>query len=257
MLPPDTFQGRIAVITGGGSGIGHAIAGELAALGATVILVGRRQQLLEEASRELTQQGASARGIAGDVRDPERIDAITKQVMADYGSIDVLVNSAAGNFRVSPEDMSINAWNAVVRIVLDGSWNWTQAVGRQAIAHDHGASILNIGTVGALLGGPETAHSASAKAGVVAMTKSLAGAWGQHGIRLNVLTPGITDNTPGAEILLKDPGMREKAIGEVPLGRAAVLSEMTHAASFLLRDYAAYITGANLVVDGGRSLGRA
>ena len=177
--------------------------------------------------------------------------------MANFGPIEVLVNSAAGNFRVAPEDMSVNAWNAVVRIVLDGSWNWTQAVGRQAIANHHGASILNIGTVGALLGGPQTAHSASAKAGVVAMTKSLAGAWGQHGIRLNVLTPGITDETPGAEILLKDPGMRERAIGEVPLGRAAVLSEMTHAASFLLSDYAAYITGANLVVDGGRSLGRA
>lgn len=257
MLPSDTFKGRVAVITGGGSGIGHAIAGELATLGATVILVGRRQQVLEEAAHVLTQRGASAHGFVGDVRDPERIDEITQQVMAEYGPIDVLVNSAAGNFRVAPEDMSVNAWNAVVRIVLDGSWNWTQAVGRQAIANHHGASILNIGTVGALLGGPQTAHSASAKAGVVAMTKSLAGAWGQHGIRLNVLTPGITDDTPGAEILLKDPGMREKAIGEVPLGRAAVLSEMTHAASFLLSDYAAYITGANLVVDGGRSLGRA
>lgn len=256
MLPLDTFQGRVAVITGGGSGIGNAIANELATLGATVILVGRRQQFLEEAAHELTQRGASAHVFVGDVRDPERIDEITQQVMADFGPVDVLVNSAAGNFRVAPEDMSVNAWNAVVRIVLDGSWNWSQAVGRQAITNHHGASILNIGTVGALLGGPQTAHSASAKAGVVAMTKSLAGAWGKHGIRLNVLTPGITDETPGAEILFKDPGMREKAIGEVPLGRAAVLSEMTHAASFLLSDYAAYITGANLVVDGGRSLGR-
>ena len=256
MLPLNTFQGRVAVITGGGSGIGHAIASELAALGATVILVGRRQQLLEKAARELAQQGASARGFAGDVRDPARIDEITQHVTAEFGPIDILVNSAAGNFRVAPEAMSVNAWNAVVRIVLDGSWNWTQAVGRQAIANHHGASILNIGTVGALLGGPQTAHSASAKAGVVAMTKSLAGAWGQHGIRLNVLTPGITDDTPGAEILLKDSGMRGKAISEIPLGRAAVISEMAHAASFLLSDYAAYITGANLVVDGGRSLGR-
>lgn len=232
------------------------MAGELAALGATVILVGRRQQPLEEAAQELTQRGGSAYGVVGDVRDPERIDEIAQQVMAEHGPIDVLVNSAAGNFRVAPEDMSANAWNAVVRIVLDGSWHWTQAVGRQAIANEREASILSIGTVGALRGGPQTAHSASAKAGVVAMTKSLAAAWGPHGIRLNVLTPGITDGTPGAEILFRDPGMREQAIGEVPLGRAAGLAEVAHAASFLLSKYAAYITGANLLVDGGRSLGR-
>lgn len=256
MLPDNTFTDRVAVVTGGGSGIGFAIGHELARLGATVALVGRRGDVLRQACECIAEAGGKAVSKVGDVRDREAVQQIANEVTADHGPVRLLVNSAAGNFRVPPEDLSPNAWNAVVRIVLDGTWNWTQVVGRLAIEHEGGASVLNIGTVGAREGGPQTVHSASAKAGVVAMTKSLAAAWGPHGIRVNLVTPGITDGTPGAAILLTDEEARREAIAQVPLRRAATLTEVRDAAVYLLSDYAGYVTGANLVVDGGRGLGR-
>lgn len=257
MLPENAFAGRVAVITGGGSGIGFGIARELARLGAITALVGRRTEVLQQAAMRIENEGGMAVVAAGDVRDHEQVEASLTDLALRHGPVDVLINAAAGNFRIRPEDMSPNAWKAVTSIVLDGTWNWTQAVGKQAIESGRAASILSIGSVGALQGGPETVHSASSKAGVVAMTKSLAAAWGPHGIRLNVVTPGITDDTPGASILLADEEARRLAVSQIPLGRAAKLHEVTDAAVYLVSDYAAYITGANLLVDGGRALGRA
>jgi NAD(P)-dependent dehydrogenase (short-subunit alcohol dehydrogenase family) len=165
------------------------------------------------------------------------------------------VNNAAGNFRVPPEQMSPNAWNAVVRIVLDGTWHCTQAVGRHLIERGAGGSVLNIGSTMAFQGGPDTVHSASAKAGVLAMTKSLAGAWGKHDIRLNVLVPGMTEGTGGVQALHRDEQEYDAALARIPLGRMGTKQQIAHAASYLLSDYAAYVTGTTLVMDGGRSLG--
>jgi NAD(P)-dependent dehydrogenase (short-subunit alcohol dehydrogenase family) len=256
MLPDNTFADRVAVVTGGGSGIGFGIGQEIARLGATVALVGRREDVLREACTRIAETGGKAVPKVGDVRDRESVEQIAAEVTADHGPVRLLVNSAAGNFRAAPQSLSPNAWNAVVRIVLDGTWNWTQVVGRLAIEHGTGASVLNIGTLGALQGGPETVHSASAKAGVVAMSKSLAAAWGPHGIRVNLVSPGITDDTPGAAILLASEEARRAVIEQIPVGRAADVREIANAAVYLLSDYAGYVTGANLVVDGGRSLGR-
>lgn len=256
MLPVDSFAGRVALVTGGGSGIGLALAQALALHGASVAVLGRRHEVLDKACRAIEARGGNTVAVTGDVRDRAAVDAAVDRTERDLGPVDVLVNAAAGNFRVRPEVMSPNAWDAVVGIVLHGSWNVTQAVGRRAIEAGHSASILNIGTVGALRGGPETAHSASAKAGVLAMTKSLAQAWGPHGIRLNVVTPGITEDTPGAQILWRDIHARDRVIGEIPLGRAAAREDVANAGVFLLSEYARHVTGANLVVDGGRSLGR-
>lgn len=257
VLDPQSFAGNVALVTGGGSGIGLALAQALARLGAAVALMGRREDVLDRARATIVADGGTAIAVAGDVRDREAVETAVQRTERELGPVDVVVNAAAGNFRVHPEAMSPNAWDAVVGIVLHGTWNVTQAVGRRAIAEGRAAAILNIGTVGALRGGPETAHSASAKAGVLAMTKSLAGAWGPHGIRLNVVTPGITEGTPGAEILWRDAAAREQIVDEIPLGRAATLDDIAHAGVFLLSDHASHITGVNLVVDGGRSLGRA
>jgi NAD(P)-dependent dehydrogenase (short-subunit alcohol dehydrogenase family) len=256
VLPDNTFADEVAVVTGGGSGIGFAIGRELARLGATVMLVGRRENVLRQACAQIAEVGGKSIPKVGDVRDREGVEQIAAEVDAEHGPVTVLVNSAAGNFRVQPQTLSPNAWNAVVRIVLDGTWNWSQVVGRLAIQNRTGASVLNIGTVGALQGGPETVHSASSKAGVVAMTKSLAAAWGPHGIRVNLVTPGVTEGTPGAAILLGDEEARAQAIAQIPLRRPATLTQVTDAAVYLLSDYANYVTGANLVVDGGRGLGR-
>lgn len=257
MLPEQSFAGKVAVVTGGGSGIGAGIARALATGGATVALVGRKPETLERAAEQIQRDGGRAVVAPGDVRDRDAVSETLDRLTADHGPVDLLVNSAAGNFRVAPEAMSPNAWKAVTSIVLDGTWNWTQAVGQRALSSSRPCSILSIGTVGALQGGPETVHSASAKAGVVAMTKSLAAAWGTHGVRLNLVTPGITEGTPGAEILLLDQEQWASALAQVPLGRPAELQEVTDAALFLLSDFAAYITGANLLVDGGKALGRA
>jgi|SRR5690625_884427 len=252
MLPKDSFKDRVAIVTGGGSGIGAGIALELMRLGATVVLVGRTEEKL----REVQQEGASlypgATGVVRplDVRDRDSVEALVNEIAGTYGRIDYLVNSAAGNFRVPPEEMSPNAWDAVVKIVQYGTWNFTQLVGQHMIERGEGGSILSIGTILATQGGPDTVHSASAKAAVATMSKSLAAAWAHHGIRLNMLIPGLTAGTPGVDILYGQAD-RESL---VPLGRMGTKTELAHAASFLLSDFASYITGTELVVDGGRAL---
>lgn len=230
----------------------------LAAVGADVALLGRRPDVLEEAANAIAQaHGMRTVAVPADVRDPDAVEAAVAVAVDRLGPVRLLVTAAAGNFRVLPEEMSPRAWAAVTRIVLDGTWHATQAVGRRAIHAGNSASMLAIGTVGAVRGGPETVHSASAKAGVLAMTRSLAGAWGRHDIRLNVVTPGITAGTPGAEILWQDDAARDAVVQEIPLGRAARLQDVVDAGMFLLSDHAGHVTGQNLVVDGGRSLGRA
>ncbi|QJD60907.1 SDR family oxidoreductase [Pseudomonas sp. gcc21] len=255
MLAEGTFSGRVAIVTGGGSGIGFSIAHALATLGASVVIAGRRQQILSDAAAQLHKTGAEVLVQVVDVRHPDQVQRMVDEVQHRFGRIDMLVNSAAGNFRVRAEDLSPNGWRAVSDIVLDGTWFCTQAVGRQMIAAGGGA-ILNIGTVGAFHGGPLAVHSASAKAGVLAMTKTLATEWGRHKIRVNVLTPGATTDTGAVTQLFPTPEDQQRIASSVPLGRLADRTEIANAAAFLLSDYASYITGDNLVMDGGKWLGR-
>lgn len=255
MLPDGSFAGRVAIVTGGGSGIGYAIAANLAALGAKVVVASRKQEVIDQAVADFRAAGGEAMAVRVDVRDPAQVQAMVDQVKAEYGRIDMLVNSAAGNFRVKAEEMSLNAWRAVVGIVLDGTWYCTQAVGREMIAAG-GGSILNIGTVGAFHGGPLAVHSASAKAGVLAMSRTLAVEWGRHNIRVNVLTPGATADTGAVAQLFPTEADRQRILASVPRGRLAERDEIANAAAFLLSDYADYITGENLVIDGGKWLGR-
>lgn len=253
MLPAETFAGRTVVVTGGGSGIGAAIARYLAALGAHVVLVGRRPDVLAEVVSDIIAAGASATACPGDVRDREVVEQTVAHIEETVGSIDHLVNSAAGNFRAKPEDLSPNAWRAVVDIVLHGTWNWTQITGQRAIEQQRPASVVSIGTVGAFRGGPTTVHSATAKAGVATMTQSLAAAWGQYGIRLNVVTPGPIADTPGT-VRLVPSGEENMVAQNLPLKRFGTEEEVADAVAYLLSDYAGFITGANLVVDGGSTL---
>lgn len=258
MLADDALAGRAALVTGGGSGIGRALALGLAAAGADVAVLGRRGEELAATVAEIEDtHGRRALAVPADVRDRSSVEEAVGRASAGLGTVSLLVNAAAGNFRVAPEDLSPRGWDAVTRIVLDGTWHTTQVVAAAAAAAGAPLSVLSIGTVGAERGGPQTVHSASAKAGVLAMTRSLAVAWGPRGVRLNVVTPGITEDTPGARILLGDDEAVRAVVEDIPLGRAARLRDVVDAGLFLLSDHADHVTGVNLVVDGGRSLGRA
>ncbi|WP_101675271.1 SDR family oxidoreductase [Alloalcanivorax mobilis] len=255
MLPDAHFAGRVALITGGGTGIGQAIATQLAALGADLVIAGRRREPLEDTASALRGYGVKVLPVAMDVRDAEAVQAMVDTSLATFGRIDMLVNNAAGNFRAPAVALSENAWRAVTDIVLHGTWFCTQAVGRVMIEAG-GGSILNIGTVGGFHGGPLAVHSASAKGAVLAMSRTLAVEWGAHRVRVNVLTPGATADTGAVGQLFPEADAQQRIIAAIPAGRFARREEIADAACYLLSDYAAYVTGANLVIDGGKWLGR-
>lgn len=255
MLGGDTFRGVTALITGGSGGIGYAIAHTLGQMGAQVAIIGRNQQRLDAAVESLRTQGIVARGFSVDVRDGGAVENVVQEIGRELGQISVLVNNAAGNFRSDPLELTPNGWKAVIDIVLTGTWNVTQAVGRVAIHAGLPLSIVNIGTSAATAGSPTTVHSASAKAGVLAMTKSLATAWATYGIRLNVVIPGLTEGTGGVGALYGTPDELDQHLRDIPLGRLAMKQEIANACAYLLSGYAGYITGTTLVVDGGRELG--
>jgi len=247
MLPDNTFAGRVAIVTGGATGIGFAIARELVRLGGRVVIASRKEENLKAAVEEL---GERASYHVLDVRDAEAVEAMADQV----GPVDILVNNAAGNFIVQADQLTTNGWNAVIGIVLNGTWYCTSAVGRRMIAAKRGGAILNIIANYAWTGAAGVVHSASAKAGVLAMTQTLAVEWGRHNIRVNAMAPGPVD-TPGASArLFPDPSVHEGIRRTIPLRRFATLEEVAHAASYLLSDYAAFVTGEAMVIDGGQWL---
>jgi len=251
MLPDKTFDGRVAIVTGGATGIGFAIARELTRLGARVVIASRKQANLEAA---VAQLGETSAFHVLDVRDAAAVETMAETVATDFGRIDVLVNNAAGNFIVASDQLSVNGWNAVINIVLNGTFYCTSAVGKRMIAAKSGGAILNIIANYAWTGAPGVVHSASAKAGVLAMTRTLAVEWARHNIRVNAIAPGPVDTPGAAERLFPDPSVHEGIRSTIPLRRFATLEEVANAAAYLLSDYASYMTGEALVIDGGQWL---
>jgi NAD(P)-dependent dehydrogenase (short-subunit alcohol dehydrogenase family) len=245
VLPDKSFANKRGVITGGATGIGFGIARELARLGAHVILASRKEENLRKSAAEI---GGEYHVL--DVRDPEAVEAMA----AKLGPIDFLVNNAAGNFIVPSEQLSPNGWNAVIGIVLNGTFYCSSAIGKRMIESGRGGVILNVIANYAWTGAPGVVHSASAKAGVLAMTRTLANEWARHKIRVNAIAPGPV-HTPGAsEKLFPDEKIEEGIRRTIPLRRFASLEEVANAAAYLLSDYAGYVTGEALVIDGGQWL---
>jgi NAD(P)-dependent dehydrogenase (short-subunit alcohol dehydrogenase family) len=256
MLPEKTFEGRVGIITGGGTGIGFGIARELARLGATVVLASRKEEHLGPAVEQLRSETGrpAAHYHVIDVRDSEAVEGMAAKVEADHGRIDFLVNNAAGNF-ISPADqLTANGWTSVIGIVLNGTFFCTSAVGKRMIASKNGGTILNVIANYAWTGAPGVVHSASAKAGVLAMTQTLAVEWARHKIRVNAIAPGPVNTEGASKRLFPDPMIEEGIRRTIPLRRFASLEEVANAATYLLSDYAAYVTGEAMVIDGGQWL---
>lgn len=255
MLPEKTFENRVGIVTGGATGIGFAIARELARLGATVVLASRKEDKLTAAVEQIRAEsrGDAAHYHVVDVRDAEAVEAMAERVERAHGRIDFLVNNAAGNFIVPSEQLSTNGWNSVIGIVLNGTFYCTSAVGKRMIAKKNGV-MLNVITNYAWTGAPGVVHSASAKAGVLAMTQTLAVEWARYKIRVNAIAPGPVYTEGASKRLFPDEAIEEGLRRTVPLRRFAKLEEIAQAASYLLSDYASYVTGEAFVIDGGQWL---
>ena len=254
-LTPGTFADQTAFVTGGGTGLGLQISRGLAALGARVVIASRDAShhgpLLEEAAA----RGWQVESETIDVREPDQVRALAKAVDERTGGVDLLINNAAGNFLCPAERMSPRAWRAVLGIVLDGTFYCTRSFGKGMIERGSGR-ILNVVATYAWTGMPGVVHSASAKAGVLAMTRSLAVEWARYGLRVNAIAPGPFHSDGAAQNLWPDEGMKERMLAAMPLGRLATADEVAAQCLWLLAPQSDYLNGECLVVDGGMSLGR-
>jgi NAD(P)-dependent dehydrogenase (short-subunit alcohol dehydrogenase family) len=249
-LPPGTFAGQCVIVTGGGTGLGKAIAVEFARLGASVGILSRKEEHRAAGIEAVEKAGGQAIAAGCDIRDPEQIAAAFDAVEQASGLPNTLVNNAAGNFPVPAEDMSPNAWRTVVDIVLNGTFNCSREFARRHIAAGQPGSIINVGASYAWTGGPGFAHSAAAKAGVKNMIETLAVEWAPYGIRLNGLVPGLFPHADETDDIKGVPERGQNEDVRAPAGRVGQPRELGWAATYLASPYAAYITGCSLVVDG-------
>jgi NAD(P)-dependent dehydrogenase (short-subunit alcohol dehydrogenase family) len=253
-LPEKTFADHVAVVTGGGTGLGLEISRGLAALGATVVVASRQAEHHRAFLEEAGARGWKAESLVLDVREPDRVRAAADALTARHGRVDVLVNNAAGNFVCPAERMSANAWRSVVGIALDGTFYCSQAFGRGMIERRKG-SILNIVATYATTGMAGVAHSASAKAGVLALTKSLAAEWARFAIRVNAIAPGPFHSKGAAANLWPTEEAKQAILARIPLGRFGTAEEVAAHSLYLLSPACDYVTGECFVVDGGATLG--
>ncbi|HYW44401.1 MAG TPA: SDR family oxidoreductase [Bryobacteraceae bacterium] len=246
--------GKVAFITGGGSGICQRMAERFAAHGAAVVLAGRKQEKLDDAAAAIQAAGGCAGTAALDVRDYGAVEAALAKAREEWGEIDILLCGAAGNFPAPVTGMSANGFKAVIDIDLLGTFNTCRAA--FPFLRKPGASILSISANHAVMPIAYQAHVCAAKAGVELLTKSLALEWGPSGIRANCITPGATDDTEGMRRLAPTEEARRLVEKNIPLGRLGTRDELADLALFLCSDAASYITGAVYLCDGGQSLCR-
>ena len=257
MLRDDALMGKVIVITGGGSGLGKAMTKYFMELGAKVAITSRDIEKLKTTSAELeAATGGTCLPIQCDVRHYEEVEAMLEEVLKAYGKVDVLLNNAAGNFISPTERLSANAFDTIIDIVLKGSKNCTLAFGKHWInKKQESSTVLNIVTTYAFTGSAYVVPSATAKAGVLAMTRSLAVEWAKYGIRTNAIAPGPFP-TKGAWDRLLPGDLKEKfdLSKKVPLKRVGDHQELANLAAYLVSDFSAYINGEVIVIDGGEWL---
>jgi NAD(P)-dependent dehydrogenase (short-subunit alcohol dehydrogenase family) len=249
-LRPGAFDQACVLVTGGGTGLGKAIAAEFARLGASIVIASRKDEHLDAGRAAMEALGAPVATVGCDIRDPDEIAATFDAAERAFGLPDVLVNNAAANFPVPAEDMSPNAWRTVVDITLNGTFLCAREFARRHLAAGTPGSIVNVGASYAWTGGPGFAHSAAAKAGVKSLTESLAVEWGPYGIQVNALVPGLF---PHEDMTADIRGNLDRAHDKdacQPAMRVGQRQELGWAATFLASPYARFVSGHTLVVDG-------
>lgn len=257
MLRDNALSGKVIVVTGGGSGLGKAMTSYFMELGASVAITSRDIEKLKNTAKELeTETGGICLPLQCDVRHYEQVEAMLAEVIKTFGKVDVLLNNAAGNFISPTERLSANAFDTVLDIVLKGTKNCTLAFGKHWInTKQESSTILNIVTTYAFTGSAYVVPSAAAKAGVLAMTRSLAVEWAKYGIRSNAIAPGPFP-TKGAWDRLLPGNLADKfdMSKKVPLKRVGNHQELANLAAYLVSDFSAYINGEVIVIDGGEWL---
>jgi NAD(P)-dependent dehydrogenase (short-subunit alcohol dehydrogenase family) len=254
MFDKELLKDKVVLITGGGTGLGRAMGERFLELGAKIAITSRREEVLEKAAQEMGMEGKKVFYKCCDVRDPAQIDELVDAVEQHYGSIDVLINTAAGNFISPTERLSPRAVDAVLNIVLHGTFYMTLEIGKRWIEQRRGGTMLNIVTSYASTGSGFVVPSAAAKAGVLAITRSLAVEWAKYGIRQVAIAPGPFPTEGAWTRLSPTPELAEKAIKRLPLGRVGDKDELANLAAYLISDYAGYINGEVITIDGGEWL---
>ena len=254
MFESGLLQGKSIIVTGGGTGLGKSMATRFAELGADLVITSRRKNVSDETAEALRKYGGEVLAVACDVRDPDQVQNMVDHTVNEFGKIDILLSNAAGNFISPTENLSPNGFKTVVDIVLNGTFNCTQAAGK-VMRKNKGGVILNIVTTYAWTGSGYVVPSACAKAGVLAMTRSLAVEWAKYGIRTVAIAPGPFP-TEGAWSRLAPPGLgiKKKMINRIPLKRVGEHHELANLASYLVSDQAGYINGEVVTIDGGEWL---
>ena len=254
MASPFSLEGKTAIVTGGGTGIGKSIAIEYARAGADVGIASRKLEHLEPVAREIAALGRRSFAMAVDVRQEDQVKALVERAVADWGRLDVMVNNAGASFLSKPEDISPNGWNAVVQINLNGVFFGCKWAAKQMMAQGGGV-IINISSIAGVHGSATMSHYGAAKAAVINYTRSLAMAWGRQGIRVVCVAPGpvetegYVDNlrrvTPDADVVYK------RVASRVGMGRWGRVEEIAWPCVFLAADAGGFVNGATIEIDGG------
>ena len=256
MFQENLLKNHAIFLTGGGSGLGRSMSLHFASLGARMFIVGRREEPLQEVCAEIMRAGGAAAYTACDVRDYAGVEAAAQKAEQQFGEITAVVNNAAGNFMARTEKLSPNAFNAIIGIVLNGSFNCTQAFGKRWIERKSAGTVLSIVTTyaAATCGSGFVVPSACAKAGVLAMTTSLAVEWAKYNIRLNAIAPGPFPTEGAWSRLIPSKQFEEHSQEKHPMKRFGRHEELANLAAFLVSDMAGYINGECVVIDGGQWL---
>jgi len=256
MMRDGALQGKVILVSGGGTGLGKSMAAYFLTLGAKVVISSRKISVLEETAKELAEATAGdVLPLACDIRDMDQVQRMLEKAVAHFGRVDVVVNNAAANFISPTERLSANAFHTILDIVLKGTANMTLAVGKYWIDAELSGVFLNIVTTYAFTGSGYVVPSAAAKAGVLAMTRSLAVEWAKYKIRCNAIAPGPFP-TEGAwtRLLPGDLATKFDPANKVPLGRVGEHQELANLAAYMVSDFSAYMTGEIITIDGGEWL---